>query len=203
MIKLYVTLRSDYCDDDREYEISNELAEFLRHCAFQESWGNLTDEERTCDEFDLDIEQDEIFGMLNSQEGIPESVIKELTFITDDAESEAYELAVGCAIDDNPPTEFFLDERMPEDIEAGLFTPSMSFEQYLEKEDIDTSDEDYDEEYARDEYTAMIFDEYQDWVDALPPSDRAERWGLDNWEIVGDYSFAFERVNKAADNSQN
>ena len=197
MIKLYVTLRSDYSDRDREYEISNELAELLRHWTFRETWDSLTDEERTCDKFDLDIEEDEIYDMLNSQDDIPESVTKELKSITADAKSEAYELAVGCTIDDNPPTEFFLDERMPEDIEAGLFTPSLSFEQFLEKEDCDPSDEDFDEEWARDDYNEMIFDEYQKWVDALPPSDRAERWGLDNWEIVGDYSYVFESVNKA------
>lgn len=94
---------------------------------------------------------------------------------------------------------------MPKDIQAGLFTPSVSFEQFKEDWEVlnEDSDEDYDEEYARDEYTAMIFDEYQDWVDTLPPSERAERWGLDNREIVGDYSYVLESVNKAADNSQN
>jgi len=196
MNKLYFEISGGYNEEIREYEICDELAELLKqwaHCDEQ------TDEEKMSNEIELDLSDEELDDLGIYFNGFSQQVTRELNSIFDDAETEGYELAVASFLETDPPTEFFFDKRMPEDIEAGLFTPSLSFEQYLEKEGWDTSDEDYDEEIARDEYDAMVYDEYQEWVETLKPTDRAERYGLEYDAPIPERHFRFLRIVKKAD----
>lgn len=96
---------------------------------------------------------------------------------------------------DDGCTDFYT--RMEEDIEAGLFTPKMTFEEYLENNDIDIDYEDYDEDEARDEYMQELVDnEYMTWVSDLDVYERADRWGLDinvvRDSCQGTYSISIE-----------
>ena len=191
MNKLYVEIIGGYNDKSREYEISDELAELLKqwaHCDEQ------VDDEKASNEIELDLSSEDLDNLISNSDGISQQVDRELSSIFGDAESEAYELAVASFLESDPPTEFFFEETMPEDIKAGLFTPSVSFEQYLEKEDWDTSDEDYDEEYAREDYNDMIFDEYQEWVETLKPTDRADRYGLEYDAPIPEHYYTFEKL---------
>lgn len=55
-----------------------------------------------------------------------------------------------------------ISEYVYEDIESGAFKPSQSFEAWCVAHNIDTDDEDFDEEDARDEYDNEI---EQEWLD--------------------------------------
>ena len=201
MIKLYVSIIGGYDDDSREYEISNELAEFLRI----KSWGDYVDEmeeeDKTCSEIEMNISNEEVEDILDDT-NTPKSIADELLSIDDDASDAAYELAIGSFIDENPPTEWDFSEWKRQDLEAGLFKPSRSFEQFLKEEEMDPSDEDYDEEEAKDEYLYSLEDEYQVWVDELPPSKRSERYGLDEFMAIDyvRYGYEFTLIDKEAKN---
>lgn len=191
MNKLYVEISGGYNDESREYEISDELAELLKQWAHRDE---QVDDEKTSNEIELDFSSEDLDDLISNSDGISQQVRQELNSIFGDAESEAYELAIASLLETDPPTEFFFEETMPEDIKAGLFTPSLSFEQYLEKEDWDTSDEDYDEEYAREDYNDMIFDEYQEWVETLKPTQRAARYGLEYDAPIPEHYYRFVRL---------
>ena len=67
---------------------------------------------------------------------------------------------------------------------------------------MDPSDEDYDEEEAKEEYLYSLEDEYQVWVDELPPCERSERYGLDEFMAI-DYvkhGYEFTFIDKEAKN---
>lgn len=201
MIKLHVGVWSNIEDTEREYEISDELAEFLRYKA----WGDNVDEEdedNTENYFRLDMEKSEISSLLSHKKDMPEKIYKELySLVEDEISNVEFELAIAYVLEEYPPEDWDRNEWMEEDMDDGLFTPSLSFEQFLEDENWDTSDENYDEEAAQEEYHDKIIDEYEDWVETLQPSERAERYGLDT-EIALGYastSYTFYCVDKAAE----
>lgn len=203
MIKLYVDISGGEHETSREYEISNELAEFLRLKSWYDEVDDMTEEDKTCDEFDLDMDNEwveDILKEIRDEKIAPESILKELESIDTDAFSVADELAVENIIEVYPPEDWDVGAKMDEDMEAGLFVPSLSFEQYLKDDDWDTSDEDFDEEYAKEEYRYKIEEEYEDWVKSLPAYERAERYELDTMMVdcYAEKSYMFNRIDKAA-----
>jgi len=189
MIKLYVEICGGDNDESREYEISQELAELLKQWAHRDE---QADDEKTSHEVELDLTGDELFGLINNTDDLPKQIAEELNSICDDADYEAYELAVASFLETDPPTEFFFDESMPEDIEDGLFIPSLSFEQYLK--DTYEEDDEYDDDDARNEYYEAISDEYVKWVDTLNPIQRANRYGLESDATLPEYHYTFENI---------
>ena len=189
MNKLYVEISGGYNDESREYEISNELAELLKQWAHRDE---QADDEKTSHEVELYLSSDELDDLRNNTDGLSGQFIEELKSICDDADYEAYELAVASFLETDPPTEFFFDESMPEDIEDGLFIPSLSFEQYLK--DTYEEDDEYDDDDARNEYYEAISDEYVKWVDTLNPIQRANRYGLESDATLPEYHYTFEKL---------
>lgn len=196
MIKLYVNIWGGSYDDDREYVISEELAELLRRKNYECYWDDMDEEERTCNDIELELDREVVWDMI-SDKTIPEPLRDELNTIDGDASYRADELAIEEALRYNP---YEWDEIgwMEKDIENGLFAPAKTFEQFLEESDWDTDDEDYDEEYARSDYHDEISDSYEAWVETLPASDRAERYGLSDYSDIG-YGYKFTFINKAAE----
>lgn len=199
MIKLYVDVCCDCEDKYPEYEISEELAEFLRF----ESWGDSVDEmeeeDKTSDEFRLEMDDGWISSLLWHKEKLPENLYNELKAIVDDISSIEREMAVAFVLDEYPPSDWDVIEKLQEDMDAGLFTPTLSFKQFLKEDGWGDSDE--DDEYAKEEYLSKIAeDEYEDWVETLPPYERAERYGLDEAMASGyaRTSYTFLCINKAA-----
>ena len=86
-------------------------------------------------------------------------------------------------------------------MEAGLFIPSLSFEKYLVENGWDTSDEDYDEESAKESYMEELEEEYTAWVEELPLDERVNRYGLDEYLALDyvNYGYTLDYVNKAAE----
>lgn len=197
MINLHVEIYAGPDDDSRDYEISNELAEFLRVKAWGKYVDQMEEEDKTCDEIEMEISNEEVEAMINDKE-VPESIAEELRAIDEDASSAANELQIGYIIEETPPSEWNVSEWLRKDLESGLFKPSQSFEEYLEEEGWDPTDEDYDEEEAQEEYQDFLRDEYEDWVDELPPYDRAERYELDVFYGV-EHGYTFTFVNKAVE----
>ena len=203
MNKLYVEISGGYNDKSREYEISDELAELLKQWAHRDE---QADDEKASNEVELDLSSEELGDLLSNSDGVSQQVRQELNSIFGNAESEAYELAIASFLSSNPPTEFFFEESMPEDIKAGLFTPSVSFEQFkedwevLNEDYVEDYDEDYDEEYedeyAREDYNDMISDEYQEWVETLKPTERAARYGLEYDAPISEHYYRFVRIVK-------
>lgn len=197
MINLHVEVYAGYYDDSRDYEISNELAEFLRIKAWGKDVDLMDEEDKTCDEIEMEISDGEVKAMISDKE-VPGAIVEELRAIDNDASSVANELQIAYIIEETPPSEWNVSEWLKKDLESGLFKPSQSFEEYLEEEGLDPTDEDYDEEEAQEEYQDIIRDEYEDWVDELPPYDRAERYELDDFiDIKHGYTFTF--INKAVE----
>ena len=189
MIKLHVEIRGGDNDESREYEISQELAELLKQWAHR---NEQAADEKTIHEVELDLSSDELDDLRNNSDGLSGQVVEELKSICDDADYKAYELAITSFLDSCPPTEYFFEESMPEDIEDGLFIPSLSFEQYLK--DTYEEDDEYDDDDARNEYYEAISDEYMKWVDALRPTDRADRYGLEFDAPIPEHYYTFENL---------
>ena len=123
MIKLYVDISGGEHETSREYEISNELAEFLRMKSWYDEIDDMTEEDKTCDEFDLDMDNewvDDIMKEIRDEKNAPESILKELESIDTDAFSVADELAVKNIIEVYPPEDWDVGARMGEDMEAGF-----------------------------------------------------------------------------------
>ena len=196
MIKLYVNIWGGSYDDDREYEISEELAELLRRKNYKDYWDDMDEEERTCNDFELELDSGEVCDMI-SDKSIPEHLRDKLNIIDSDASYRADELAIEEALEYNP-YEWDEYEWMEKDIENNLFVPEKSFEQFLEESDWDPADEDYDEEDAHADYYGEISDSYESWVETLPAADRAERYGLSDYSDI-DYGYKFTFINKAAE----
>lgn len=196
MIKLYVNIYGGDSDDSREYEISEELAELLRRKNYRDYWDEMDEEERTSDNFDLELENWDVRGMM-SDKSIPEHLREELNAIDSDASCRADELAIEEALEYNP-YEWDEYEWMEKDIENGLFVPDKNFEQFLEESDWDPADEDYDEEDVHEDYYDEISESYESWVETLPASDRAERYGLSDYSDIS-YGYQLGAVNKAAE----
>lgn len=200
MIKLYVTVWSSGEDSNLEYEISNELAEFLRI----KDWGDYVDEmeeeDKTCNEFGMEISNEEVHDIMRDK-SVPESIVKELSAIDSNASLVASELAVEYVLDEYPPDEWDSYGKMKADMEAGLFIPSLSFEKYLVENGWDTSDEDYDEESAKESYMEELEEEYTAWVEELPLDERVNRYGLDEYLALDyvNYGYTLDYVNKAAE----
>ena len=195
MINLHVEIFAGYYDDSRDYEISNELAEFLRIKAWGEYVDQMEEEDKTCDEIEMEISNDEVEAMINDKD-VPKPIAEELRAIDEDASSSADELEIEYIIEETPPSEWNVSEWLKKDLESGLFKPSQSFEQFLEEEEWDPSDEDYDEEEVQYEYQNILRSEYEEWVDELPPYDRAERYELDDFYGV-EHGYTFTFINKA------
>ena len=117
------------------------------------------DDEKTNNDVELDLSSEELGDLLSNSDGVSQQVRQELSSIFGNAESEAYELAIASFLSSNPPTEFFFEESMPEDIKVGLFTPSVSFEQF--KEDWKVLNEDSDDYYDED----AEYDAFYEWED--------------------------------------
>lgn len=197
MINLHVEIYAGYDDDSRDYEISNELAEFLRIKAWGKDVDLMDEEDKTCDEIEMEISGGEVKAMINNK-GVPGPIAEELRAIDNDASSAANELKIAYIIEETPPDEWNVDEWLKKDLESGLFKPSQSFEEFLEEIEWDPSDEDYDEEDAQEEYRDNLCSEYEEWVEELPPYDRAERYKLDDFvDINHGYTFTF--INKAVE----
>ena len=197
MINLHVEIYAGPDDDSRDYEISNELAEFLRIKAWEEYVDQMEEEDKTCDEIEMEISNEEVEAMISDKE-VPESIAEELRAIHNDASNAANELQIAYIIEETPPDEWNVSEWLRKDLESGLFKPSQSFEEYLKEEGWDPSDEDYDEEEAQEEYQDFLRDEYEDWVDELRPYDRAERYELDDFYGV-EHGYTFTFINKAVE----
>lgn len=199
MIKLYVDIYAGPDDDSREYEISNELAELLRIKAWGEYVDQMEEEDKVCDEIEMEISSKVVEEMISDKE-VPESIAEELCAIDNDASSAAHELCIGYIVEENPPDEWNVSKWLRKDMESGLFKPSQSFEEFLEEEGWDPSDEDYEEEEAQDEYQDILRSEYKDWVGELPPYERAERYELDDIVAVDfvKHGYTFTFVDKAA-----
>lgn len=197
MINLHVEIYAGPDDDSRDYEISNELAEFLRIKAWGEYVDQMEEEDKTCDEIEMEISNEEVEAMINDKE-VPESIAEELRAIHNDASNAANELQIAYIIEETPPDEWNVSEWLRKDLESGSFKPSQSFEEYLEEEGWDPSDEDYDEEEAQEEYQDFLRDEYEDWVDELRPYDRAERYELNDFYGV-EHGYTFTFINKAVE----
>ena len=195
MINLHVEIFAGYYDDSRDYEISNELAEFLRIKAWGEYVDQMEEEDKTCDEIEMEISNDEVEAMINDKD-VPKPIAEELRAIDEDASSSADELEIEYIIEETPPSEWNVSEWLKKDLESGLFKPSQSFEQFLEEEEWDPSDEDYDEEEVQYEYQNILRSEYEEWVDELRPYDRAERYELDDFYGV-EHGYTFTFINKA------
>ena len=200
MIKLYVGIYAGCDDDSREYEISDELAEFLRIKAWGDYVDQMEEEDKVCDEIEMEISNEEVEAMI-CDKGVPEPIANELRAIDDDASSAAHEMCIGYIVEENPPDEWNVSDWLSKDLESGLFKPSQSFEQFLEEEGWDPSDEDYDEEEAQDEYHDILRSEYEDCLDELPPYERAERYELDDFIATDyvNYGYTFNFINKAAE----
>lgn len=80
----------------------------LRHCSFRDRRDKLSEEEKTCDQFDLDINCDDLENLINNKDGVSVNVIDELEEIADKADSKGNELDVASFLKTNPPAEFFL-----------------------------------------------------------------------------------------------
>lgn len=197
MINLHVEIYAGPDDDSRDYEISNELAEFLRIKAWEEYVDQMEEEDKTCDEIEMEISNEEVEAMISDKE-VPESIAEELRAIHNDASNAANELQIAYIIEKTPPDEWNVSEWLRKDLESGLFKPSQSFEEYLKEEGWDPSDEDYDEEEAQEEYQDFLRDEYEDWVDELRPYDRAERYELNDFYGV-EHGYTFTFINKAVE----
>lgn len=197
MINLHVEIYAGPDDDSRDYEISNELAEFLRIKAWEEYVDQMEEEDKTCDEIEMEISNEEVEAMISDKE-VPESIAEELRAIHNDASNAANELQIAYIIEETPPDEWNVSEWLRKDLESGLFKPSQSFEEYLKEEGWDPSDEDYDEEEAQEEYQDFLRDEYEDWVDELRPYDRAERYELNDFYGV-EHGYTFTFINKAVE----
>ena len=195
MIKLYVNIWGGSYDDDLGYVVSEELAEFLRRKNYKDHWDDMDEEERTCDDFELELDSKKVRSMI-SDKSLPEHLREELNVIDSDASRHADELAIEEALDYNP-YDWDEYEWMEKDIENNLFAPEKSFEQFLEESDWDPADEDYDEEDAHADYYGEVSDSYESWVETLPASDRAERYGLNDYSDI-DYGYMFNFINKAA-----
>lgn len=197
MINLHVEIYAGPDDDSRDYEISNELAEFLRIKAWEEYVDQMEEEDKTCDEIEMEISNEEVEAMISDKE-VPESIAEELRAIHNDASNAANELQIAYIIEETPPDEWNVSEWLRKDLESGLFKPSQSFEEYLEEEGWDPTDEDYDEEEAQEAYQDFLRDEYEDWVDELRPYDRAERYELNDFYGV-EHGYTFTFINKAVE----
>lgn len=195
MINLHVEIYAGPDDDSRDYEISNELAEFLRIKAWGDYVDQMEEEDKTCDEIEMEISDEEVKAMISDKE-VPEPIAEELRAIDDDASSAADELEIAYIIEETPPDEWNVSEWLRKDMESGLFKPSQSFEEFMEEEGWDPSDEDYDEEEAQDEYYDILRSEYEDWVEELRPYARAERYELDDF-IGVEHGYTFTFINKA------
>ena len=200
MIKLYVDIRGGEYETSREYEISNELAEFLRI----EAWGDFVDEmaeeDKTCNEFGMEISGGDVYEFLRDK-SVPESIVKELSSIDSDASLEASKLAIEYILDEYPADEWDVFGKMEADLDAGLFSPSLSFEKYLVDDGWDTSDEDYDEETAKELYMEELEEEYTTWVAELPLDERVDRYELDEDSALAhvSYGYMLQYVNKTAE----
>lgn len=200
MIKLYVTIHGGEYDDSREYEISNELAEFLRI----KDWGDyveeMEEEDKTCDEFYMEISGEDVYDFMRDK-SVPESIVKELTPIDSEASLVASKLAIEYILDEYPSDEWDVFGKMEADLDAGLFIPSLSFEQYLVDDGWDTSDENYDEETAKELYMEALEEEYTTWVDELPLDERVNRYELDEDAALDNvsYGYTLQHINKAAE----
>ena len=200
MIKLYVDIWGGSHSDYLVYVVSEELAEFLRRKNDEDYWDDMDEEEKTCDDIELELDSDELRSII-SDKSIPEHLRKELNVIDSDASFHADELAIEEALDYNL-YDWDEYEWMEKDIENNLFVPEKSFEQFLEESDWDPADEDYyDEEDARADYYGEISDNYESWVETLPAADRAERYGLSDYSAIG-YGYKFTFINKAAEDDE-
>lgn len=88
-------------------------------------------------------------------------------------------------------------EAMQNDIDAGIFVPETTFEEFCEtyKEENGIDDDDFDEEDAEDEYQNYLFEEeYRLWLADLDLYEQAERTGVDT-DACGDFDeFVFEII---------
>ena len=194
MIKLYVNIWGGPYDDGREYLISEEFAELLIRKNYKDYWDDMDEEERTCNDFELELDRGEVCDMI-SDKSIPEHLRDKLNIIDSDASCRADELAIEEALEYNPD-EWDEYEWMEKDIENGLFIPEKSFEQFFEESDWDPADED-----ARADYYDEISESYESWVETLPAAERAERYGLSDYSAI-DYGYKFTFINKAAEDDE-